>query len=138
MPKAVVQAEESGRAVQQLRRLLTGEHLGEAAAPPPPPHPGLPVYRMSFFNEFARSSSVIRACQRTITIRSARSPERAVQAAKKRFARIDRLRDWWIRAQIIEVAVSEPGAVDLASDFPIGCRGSDQRSQGLQRVSRHT
>jgi hypothetical protein len=93
VPKAVAQAEETGRALQQLRRLLTGKHQGEAAAPPPSSHPGLPLYRVSFFNEFARNNSVVRACQRTIAIRSARSPERAVEAAKKRFARIERIRD---------------------------------------------
>src|SRR5271155_806902 len=42
-----------------------------------------PVYRVCFLNEFARFNIVVRPCQRAIIIRSARSRERAIEAAKK-------------------------------------------------------
>jgi hypothetical protein len=43
-----------------------------------------------------------------IIIRAARSPERAVEAAKKRFARMEGIRDWKIHAALIEME-----AIDL-------------------------
>jgi len=70
-----------------------------------------PVYRVCFLNEFARFNIVVRPCQRTIIIRSARSRERAIEAAKKRFARLEGIRDWRTHATIIEVSVIDTGSV---------------------------
>ena len=60
-------------------------------------------YRVCFFNKIPRNARLYRCCQRSIVIRSARTPERAVEAAKKRFARLERIRDWKIHAATIEV-----------------------------------
>jgi hypothetical protein len=60
-------------------------------------------YRVCFLNEIARNERLFRCCQRSIVIRAARSPERAVEAAKKRFARLEGIRDWKIHASLVEV-----------------------------------
>jgi hypothetical protein len=70
-----------------------------------------PVYRICFLNEFARFNIVVRPCQRTIIIRSARSRERAIEAAKKRFARLEGIRDWRTHATIIEVSIVNAGSL---------------------------
>jgi hypothetical protein len=66
-----------------------------------------PVYRVCFLNEFARFNIVVRSCQRAIIIRSARSRERAIEAAKKRFARLEGIRDWCDHAKLIDVSIIE-------------------------------
>ena len=58
--------------------------------------------------KFPETINFSAASQRLITIRSARSPERAVEAAKKRFARLEGIRDWKIHAALIEME-----AIDL-------------------------
>jgi hypothetical protein len=63
-----------------------------------------PIYRVCFLNEFARFDAVVRACQRAIIICSARSREQAIEAAKKRFARLEGIRDWRDHAKVIEVS----------------------------------
>ena len=60
----------------------------------------MPSYRVCFINEIPRNDKLFRCCQRSIVIRSARSPERAVEAAKKRFARLEGIRDWKIHAAL--------------------------------------
>jgi hypothetical protein len=65
------------------------------------------VNQANFLNEFARFNTVVRPCQRAIIIRSARSRERAIEAAKKRFARLKGIRDWRDHAKIIEVSTIE-------------------------------
>jgi hypothetical protein len=72
----------------------------------------MPSYRICFINEIPRGNHLFRCCQRSIVIRSARSPERAIEAAKKRFARIEGIPDWQIHAGMIEIReidLSEPG-----------------------------
>jgi hypothetical protein len=63
----------------------------------------MPSYRVSFINEIPRNERLFRCCQRSIIIRSARTPERAVEAAKKRFARLEGICDWKIHAALIEM-----------------------------------
>jgi hypothetical protein len=63
----------------------------------------MPSYRVCFINDIPRNDKVFHCCQRSIIIRSARSPERAVEAAKKRFARLEGIRDWKIHAALIEI-----------------------------------
>jgi hypothetical protein len=60
-------------------------------------------YRVCFLNEIPRNERLFRCCQRTIVIRAARSRERAVKAAKLRFARQEGIRDWKLHAAKIEV-----------------------------------
>ena len=62
-----------------------------------------PIYRVHFKNHFARGGGVHTPDQRAIDIHSAKSRDRAIQAAKKRFARREGITDWQIRASIIEV-----------------------------------
>jgi len=66
-----------------------------------------------FLDEFARFDTVVRACQRAIVIRCAPSRERAIEAAKKRFARLEGIRDWRDHARIIEVST-------IDDDPPLG------------------
>jgi hypothetical protein len=52
----------------------------------------MPSYGVCFINEIPRNEKLFRCCQRSIIIRSARTPERAVEAAKKRFAKLEGIR----------------------------------------------
>ena len=93
-------------------------------------------YRVCFMNEFPRNERVFRCCQRTIIIRSARNPERAVEAAKKRFTRLEGIRNWKIHAALIEI---EP--VDLRSiPKTAGSRreGRSCASEDLHQKSTHS
>jgi hypothetical protein len=63
----------------------------------------MPSYRVSFINEIPRNEKLFRCCQRVIIIQSARTSERAIEAAKKRFARLEGIRDWNIHASQIEI-----------------------------------
>jgi len=62
------------------------------------------AYRVKFMNDLMNSSGHnFHCCQEAIEIRSAKSEERAVQAAKHRFARRQAVPHWTIRAHLIEV-----------------------------------
>jgi hypothetical protein len=63
----------------------------------------MPSYRVRFINEIPRNERLFRCCQRSIIIRSARTPERAIEAAKKRFARLEGISNWKIHAGLIEI-----------------------------------
>jgi hypothetical protein len=63
----------------------------------------MPSYRVSFINDIPRGGKLFHCCQRSIDIRAARNPERAVEAAKKRFARIEGICNWKIHAGRIEL-----------------------------------
>lgn len=67
-----------------------------------------PSYRVNFINEIPRGAKLHRCCQRSIVIRSARSPERAIEAAKRRFARLEGIRDWKIHARMVETEELDP------------------------------
>jgi hypothetical protein len=69
-------------------------------------------YRVFFVNEVPRGEKLIRCCQRIILVRSAKSRERAIEAAKKRFMRLEHIRDWHIRAAAIEVEAIEVEAIE--------------------------
>jgi hypothetical protein len=60
-------------------------------------------YRVCFINEIPRNEKLFHCCQRSILIRSARTRERAVEAAKKRFARLEGISNWKIHAALIEI-----------------------------------
>ena len=60
-------------------------------------------YRVSFINDIPRGRKLFHCCQRSIVIRAARNPERAVEAAKKRFGRREGVCNWKIHAERIEV-----------------------------------
>lgn len=64
------------------------------------------AYRVSFFNNLTNCyGKPFKVCQRSIVIRSARSPARAIEAAKVRFARLEHICDWALHAEKIEVDV---------------------------------
>ena len=63
----------------------------------------MPSYRVGFFNEFARGARLHKVCQRSIVIRCASSAEEAAEAAKRRFAQLEGIRDWRIHAAMIEI-----------------------------------
>jgi hypothetical protein len=73
-------------------------------------------YRVCFFNEIPRNDRLFRCCQRTIVVYSARGPEQAIEAAKKRFARLEGIPDWKIHAAGVEVEVINPGAPRHTAD----------------------
>jgi len=63
----------------------------------------MPSYRVSFINDIPRGGKLLHCCQRSIVIRAARNAERAVEAAKKRFARLEGICNWNIHAGRIEL-----------------------------------
>jgi hypothetical protein len=65
----------------------------------------MPSYRVSFINDIPRGGRLYHCCQRSVVIRAARSPERALKAAKKRFARREGVCNWKIHAARIELEV---------------------------------
>jgi hypothetical protein len=65
--------------------------------------PVMPDYRVRFINEIPRNQRLFRCCQRSITIRSAPSAERAIEAAKEQFATLEGICDWKIHAALIEL-----------------------------------
>ena len=65
-------------------------------------------YRVTFFKNLANSSGHQFHCQQgTIEIRRARSRERALQAAKRRYERAKKVRDWNLYADVAELEVIE-------------------------------
>jgi hypothetical protein len=90
----------------------------------------MPSYRVCFINEIPRNRQLFRCCQRTIVIRAARTRERAIEAAKKRFARSEHIRDWTLHAAFIEVEAldSEPGAGETSAGD--SARGRQSRQRG--------
>lgn len=61
-------------------------------------------YRIGFYNELRNDTGhMFHCCQRVVEIRLARSKERAIEAAKRRFARRERISNWSIHARSIEI-----------------------------------
>jgi hypothetical protein len=77
-------------------------------------------YRVCFFNDIPRNDRLFRCCQRSIIIRSARTPERAIEAAKRRFVRLEGIPHWQIHASLVEVEpfALEPTPTRLPSASP--------------------
>jgi hypothetical protein len=96
LEKALGQVGLASEEIKRFRKLLTPGGIKAGS-----------VYRVCFLNEFIRFGTVARPCQREIIIRSARSRERAIEAAKKRFARLEGIRDWRQHAKLIEVSTIE-------------------------------
>ena len=61
-------------------------------------------YQISFFNELLNDfGREFYCCQRVIEIRLAKSRERAVEAAKRRFERQEKVSNWLIHARSFNV-----------------------------------
>jgi len=76
-------------------------------------------YRIKFMNDLVNSSGHnFHCCQDAIEIRSAKSRERAIKAAKHRFARRQAVPHWTLHAHTIEVEeippVAQPQAIPAA------------------------
>ncbi len=66
-------------------------------------------YQISFFNDLPNDSGhVFHCCQRVIEIRMAKSEDRAIEAAKRRFERRERVSNWTIHAGSFEVKELNP------------------------------
>jgi hypothetical protein len=73
------------------------------------------AYRIRFMNDLVNSTGhCFHCCQETIEILSAKSKDRAVEAAKHRFARRQAVPHWGVRAHLIEVEEISPVAQDRA------------------------
>ena len=64
----------------------------------------MPAYRSRFFNDLTNSSGhLFHCCQAEVEVAAAKSPERAIEAAKRRFCRREKIADWRVRGHAIEV-----------------------------------
>jgi hypothetical protein len=68
-------------------------------------------YRVCFFNNIPRNERLFKCCQRSIVVRSAASPEQAVEVAKEEFVRLEGVRDWRFHAAVIEVEMMDKNLV---------------------------
>jgi hypothetical protein len=69
-------------------------------------------YRVSFFKELLSSDGHhFRCLQQSIVIRRARSDERAVEAAKRRFERLCHVTDWKLYADGVELEMDQRSRV---------------------------
>ena len=68
------------------------------------------TYRVSFFNDLVNCyGTAAPVWQRTIEIHRARSEDRALEAAKRRFARAEKVGCWDLRARRFELErIEEP------------------------------
>jgi hypothetical protein len=97
------------------------------------------AYRVSFFNELTNSSGkLFKVCQRSVDIRTARTLDRAVEAAKKRFARLEHIVEWRLHARLFEVeALVEAQAAATPSASDVEARGAGSiRGLGRRRAAR--
>jgi len=60
------------------------------------------TYRVRFFKTVSSHGKTVNVCQRSIDVRSASSPGRAVEVAKQRFARLENVPDWLLHADYVE------------------------------------
>jgi hypothetical protein len=68
-------------------------------------------YRVCFFNDIPRNERLFRCCQRSIIVKSAESPEQAVEMAKEQFVRLEGVRDWRFHAAYTEVEMTDENPV---------------------------
>jgi hypothetical protein len=61
------------------------------------------AYRVRFFKTLTCHGKTTDVCQRSIDIGSAPSQERAIEAAKQSFARLENITEWFLHADYVEV-----------------------------------
>ena len=61
------------------------------------------TYRVRFLKTVSSHGRTVNVCQRSIDIRSAPSPDRAAEAAKQSFARLEDIAEWFLHADYVEV-----------------------------------
>ena len=96
-------AEVADKALAQLGAAVDVFHRLRRTFAAPNDEPPNHDYRICFMNDVNHGGKNITACQRSIVVRSAASPELAIEAAKQRFAELEGICDWHIRASTIEV-----------------------------------
>ena len=81
-------------------------------------------YKVSFFKDLLSSDGHRFKClQRAIEIHRARSLDRAVQAAERRYERLHRTHDWQVHADSLEVEIDgrkikyRPNRAELRDSF---------------------
>src|SRR5206468_10559190 len=70
------------------------------------------TYRVRFFKAVTCHGKTVKVCQRSIDIRSAPSPDQAVEAAKQSFARLENVAEWFLHADYVEVDALSDVALD--------------------------
>jgi hypothetical protein len=60
------------------------------------------THRVCFMNRFARGNQTFTPCQRSLVISCARSCDAAIKTAKPRFAALEGIPDWHLRASFID------------------------------------
>ena len=71
-------------------------------------------YRVNFFKDLLSSDGhQFRCLQQSIVIYRARTVERAVEAAKRRFERQCHAADWRLHADVVELEISQGSRVHL-------------------------
>src|SRR3954454_22914942 len=83
---------------------------------------GMDAYRVRFFKTVSSHGKTVNVCQRSIDIRSAPSPGRAVEVAKQRFACLENVPDWLLHADYVEVDGLSAIASEDLSEKDIGRR----------------
>jgi hypothetical protein len=97
------------------------------------------IYRVSFFNELTNSSGkLFKVCQRSVEIRTARTLDRAIEAAKKRFARLEHIGEWRLHARLFEVEALVEAQLDVAPSvkYARARRPASGQPVGRRRVAR--
>lgn len=81
-------------------------------------------YKVSFYNDLVNSyGKQFKVCQRSLIIKAAHSQDRAIEAAKRRFCRLEQVNDWRDHARYVEAAVVvEPRSIGVRS--PDGVRNA--------------
>ena len=80
------------------------------------------TYRVRFFKAVTCHGRTVNVCQRSIDIRSAPSPDQAVEAAKQSFARLENVAEWFLHADYVEVDALPTIAFDELNAKDIGGR----------------
>jgi hypothetical protein len=74
------------------------------------------TYRVRFLKTVSSHGKTVNVCQRSIDIRSALSPDRAVEAAKQSFARLENVTEWFLHADYVQVDALSDVALDQSNE----------------------
>jgi hypothetical protein len=109
LDRALSQLDQANELFRRLRRSLDG--------PSPLDDDAGRDYRVCFLNQFSRANAKVTACQRSILIRSAKSREAAIEAAKERFVELEGIRDWRTHASAIEATSLAGNATERSAEL---------------------
>jgi hypothetical protein len=102
LEQVLTQLDQAGEILAHLWKALDGSSPADDRA--------RSCYRVCFMNRFARERNSITACQRSIVIPSAESRAVAIEVAKQRFAELESIPNWQIRASFIQAGLLEDDA----------------------------